>query len=293
MPVEQFVCSPIVLDSQVEDVINDGVTDLAPSQNAVADALALKQDQINNTTDVTVKSLKIMSSGSSWMGFQSPATSNNFFTLPDSYGSDGEFLKTDGAGNLVWGSPTVANGAIGDAQISSITTSKVTGLDGTLTSLTNSISPSKKLEVSGGVKVTGDLVATNCLGIDNVKSSLWTNTTTFATYQTLASKTLTLPYSTNLSISGHGHGIVGGTGTDSMDVTIFVNGAVLNEQGTTGYGWGTAFVHSIYWVPVIATDSVTLPAGTHTIDIRYRSRNGSTLVTFSGVKLMIEKHGCN
>ena len=141
LAVEQFVCSPIVLDSQVEDAINDGVTDLAPSQNAVADALALKQDQINNTTDVTVKSLKIMSSGSSWMGFQSPATSNNlFFTLPDSYGNNGEFLKTDGAGNLVWGSPTVANGTIGDAQISSITTSKVTGLDGTLTSLTNSVS---------------------------------------------------------------------------------------------------------------------------------------------------------
>ncbi len=89
--------------ASVADTINDAETDKAPSQNAVFDALALKQNTINASSDVVMKSLKLMTDGTTWMGIKAPATSGNlFFTLPAGDGTVGQVLKTDGAGNLGW-----------------------------------------------------------------------------------------------------------------------------------------------------------------------------------------------
>ncbi len=107
--MQTFVCSPIILnDSAVQsavvaDAINDKETEKAPSQNAVFDALAGKQDTIDQSTDLTVKSLKIQTDGSTWMGLVAPATSSNIsFTLPGVDGQINQVLKTDGSGNLGW-----------------------------------------------------------------------------------------------------------------------------------------------------------------------------------------------
>ncbi len=107
--MQTFVCAPIVLsDSAVQsavvvDAIIDNETEKAPSQNAVFDALAGKQNTIDQSTDLTVKSLKIQTDGSTWMGLVAPTSSSNkFFMLPANDGSSNQVLKTDGAGNLGW-----------------------------------------------------------------------------------------------------------------------------------------------------------------------------------------------
>ena len=107
--MQTFVCSPIVLSDTavqsavVADAINDNETEKAPSQNAVFDALAGKQNTIDQSTDLTVKSLKIQTDGSTWMGLVAPATSSNIsFTLPGVDGQINQVLKTDGSGNLGW-----------------------------------------------------------------------------------------------------------------------------------------------------------------------------------------------
>jgi len=141
----------ISVDSSLRcfDIVKDAIVatedKLAPSQKAVSLALDLKQDEIQVTTNLELKSVTLTNADSSWIGLQAPAGSTNFFyTLPGIPGATGQFLKTDGAGNLVWDSPSVgssniAAGSINDSHISSISTSKITGLDGQLTTINSNI----------------------------------------------------------------------------------------------------------------------------------------------------------
>ncbi len=134
--------------ASVDDAINDAETAKAPSQNAVFDALALKQNTINASSDVVMKSLKLMTDGTTWMGIKAPATAGNlFFTLPGSLGTNGQVLRTDGAGNLSWSTPStssadIVDGSIVDADIApgaNINQSKIAGLGTSLTNLDNRI----------------------------------------------------------------------------------------------------------------------------------------------------------
>lgn len=124
---EAFSCVDIVLNNDqidavitaaVEDLIVDGVTDVAPSQNAVHDALVLKQDKITTATDLRVKSLSVMLNDLIGVAIQpSPSTTGIIpFVLPPNTGTAGYVLKTDGNGNLSWGSPT-------EGSVTNITTS--------------------------------------------------------------------------------------------------------------------------------------------------------------------------
>lgn len=91
----------------VEDALNDNVTDVAPSQNKVFDALLEKQEKITNSTSVTMKSLRLTNDGSSWVDIKVPNLAGNYnFILPKEGGEDGQFLKTDASGNLTWGNVT-------------------------------------------------------------------------------------------------------------------------------------------------------------------------------------------
>jgi len=92
-------------DAVVSDVILDGVIDLAPSQNAVFDALATKEPNITPSSDILMRSLRL-SSGANWLGFQapSPLSGNVMWTLPLGDGASGDVLITDGGGNLRFGS---------------------------------------------------------------------------------------------------------------------------------------------------------------------------------------------
>jgi hypothetical protein len=57
--------------------------------------------------DLNVASELRLSSGSNWVGFQARSpTANQIWTLPDTDGTSGEVLGTDGAGNLDWVSPS-------------------------------------------------------------------------------------------------------------------------------------------------------------------------------------------
>ena len=151
---DSLVCADIVLSNTdiqtavVADAINDGETTKAPSQNAVFDALSGKQNTVDSSSDITMKSIKLMTDGSTWMGLKSPTSAGNlFFTLPGSWGTNGQVLRTDGAGNLIWSTPStssadIVDGSIVDADIASganIAQSKIAGLSTSLTNLDNRI----------------------------------------------------------------------------------------------------------------------------------------------------------
>ena len=110
----------------VADSITDSVTSVAPSQNAVFDALAAKQSSVTTSTDLNLNSIttnavnaitvnpgvstgeiklkELSVNGANYVGLKAPAsiTSDLTFTLPGSTGTNGQFLKTDGSGNLSW-----------------------------------------------------------------------------------------------------------------------------------------------------------------------------------------------
>ena len=76
-----------------------------------------------------------------YLGFKTPQAitgSSVTFTLPDGDGSAGQFLKTDGSGNLSFGTVSVSNAAsalTGNTLASGVTASSLTSV-GTLTSVT-------------------------------------------------------------------------------------------------------------------------------------------------------------
>ena len=110
---DSFICNDIVInstevdrvrDASVADAINDAETTVAPSQNAVFDALAGKQSTLTSSSDITLKYLKLMTDGAFWVGLKAPISTagNILFTLPSADGTTGQVLKTDGSGNLSW-----------------------------------------------------------------------------------------------------------------------------------------------------------------------------------------------
>ncbi|MEK6626205.1 MAG: hypothetical protein AABY86_14640, partial [Bdellovibrionota bacterium] len=127
----------------VADSIADAITNIAPSQNAVFDALALKADS-SALTNYVLKAGDTMSgslsgpgltminqgavvlkeltaNGTDGISIQSPASiaagSGYVMTLPATVGAAGQVLSTDGAGLLSWiavgGTGTVTNVATG------------------------------------------------------------------------------------------------------------------------------------------------------------------------------------
>ncbi|MFT6069318.1 MAG: hypothetical protein ACJAT2_002750 [Bacteriovoracaceae bacterium] len=108
--------------------LTNGQTTTAPSSDVVFDRLALKQDNLDNSSDLSINSLttdsqaalSLLSFGSSagqtgefrfydlndsnYVAFKSPDTvaSNIIWTLPPSDGSSGQILSTNGSGVLSW-----------------------------------------------------------------------------------------------------------------------------------------------------------------------------------------------
>lgn len=132
----------------VKDAIVGTEESIAPSQKAVFDALATKQDKILNTSDITMQSLRLTDDGTSWVGLKAPTTAGNFyFTLPAETGTIGQVLRTDGSGKLSWvtpsaGSSEIIDGSIVNADISlgaNIDQSKIAGLPEALLGIQSSI----------------------------------------------------------------------------------------------------------------------------------------------------------
>lgn len=116
----------------VENALNNGTTDKAPSQDAVFDALAGKQATITAATDLTAGSFtsstqggvslapfgtnpgetgelrlkELAATGTNFVGFKAPddITASKIWTLPAADGSGGQVLSTNGSGVLSWAS---------------------------------------------------------------------------------------------------------------------------------------------------------------------------------------------
>ncbi|POB14830.1 hypothetical protein [Halobacteriovorax sp. DA5] len=114
--------------------ITNGQTTTAPSSDDVSDALALKQDQITGSTDLSVNSItssaqgginvapfgtgvgqtgefrfyELTANGSNYVGFKSPdaLAASLIWTMPAADGSSGQVLSTDGSGVLSWVTPS-------------------------------------------------------------------------------------------------------------------------------------------------------------------------------------------
>ncbi len=146
----------ILLTDSLEcfDLVNDDIdetkTNLAPSQKAVADALALKQDTIES-------SLKLTHTDSSWVALEAPPGGGNIsYTLP-LMGTNGQVLKLGSSGNLIWGDTgvngsdiaanSITNSHVADGALSK---SKISGLDSDLASMDTRITNLKTDDVAEG-----------------------------------------------------------------------------------------------------------------------------------------------
>lgn len=168
----------------VNDAIVNGETNKAASQNAVFDALALKQNTIDNSTELMMNSLRVTNDGSTWMGLKAPSAAGNlYFTLPGGVGLSGQMLITDGAGNLSWVTPTanstsIVDGSIVDADIATganIAQSKIAGLDTSLTNLQNSISGLTTDNVAEGTRLyfaKDKVLGTDLLGLNTTNGPI-------------------------------------------------------------------------------------------------------------------------
>jgi hypothetical protein len=121
--------------------------------------------------------MELAANGTNYVGFKSPdaMSANKIWVLPTGDGTSGQYLKTDGAGNLSWG--TDAN----------TTYSAGTGINVTGTTITNT-SPDQTVTLTGGgttsitgaypnftITSTGGSTYTAGTGI-NITGSVITNT---------------------------------------------------------------------------------------------------------------------
>ncbi len=281
---DAFVCADIVISpadmrsATVADEINDAETVMAPSQNAVFDALADKQNIIDASSDITMKYLKLMTDGAFWVGFKAPISTagNVLFTLPSTQGTSGQVLKTDGAGNLSWitvstDSSSISDGSIVDADISTtadIDQSKILNLTTDLAGKENTIAagvagqywaPNKTWQT-----LSTDVVSegTNKYFTDTLARAAISGTTPLSYNSTTGVMSLsTIPTS------------LGGTGLTSPGTS----GNILQSNGTS---W-------VSWTPNYLTAVPNLDASKITTGVLPVARGGTNTSTLTGNRIMV------
>ncbi len=217
----------------VADSIADSVTTVAPSQNAVFDALATKQASVTTSTDLNLNSIttnavnaitvnpgvstgeiklkELSVNGTNYVGLKAPGsiTSDLTLTLPGSTGTNGQFLKTDGSGNLSW------------ADQASVPVSSVNALTGAVTLTTTNIAEGTNLyytEARAKAAAVGDVI-TDAI-TDKAPSQN-------AVFDALALK----------SSASHNHSGVyepAGLSTDVVTTTKILNDAVTSAKIASG-----------------------------------------------------------
>ncbi|MCM2351478.1 MAG: hypothetical protein NDI69_15755 [Bacteriovoracaceae bacterium] len=168
----------------VDDAIVDGETSKAPSQNAVFDALALKQNTIDNNSELMMKSVRVTNDGSTWVGIKAPnAAGNLYFTLPAGAGVNGQVLKTDGVGNLSWVTPSTTSSSIVDGSIvdvdiavgAEIAQSKIAGLPTSLLNLDSRITNLTTDDIAEGSRLyftEARALGSNLTGLDATNGAI-------------------------------------------------------------------------------------------------------------------------
>lgn len=93
-------------------VLDNTYTTILSDEDLVFDPNGAGEVKING--NIQVNNIGLMKFGdadnSNWTALRgaSTVTSNLTFTLPDSYGTNGQLLQTNGAGGLTWGSPGIS-----------------------------------------------------------------------------------------------------------------------------------------------------------------------------------------
>lgn len=196
-----FTCSNIAADMIADEMLEP------PTQNAVFDALLEKEDKLDEESELTIKKLEtyandgvtlfpfdtiekstgelrfkeLEANGENYVALKAPdALLNNVvWTLPESDGSAGQILITDGSGNLSFvdadsnvDSDKIEDGSITNDDISpsaGIEMTKIAGLDGALND--------KQDKITNPVTGTGiNNYVSVWSGVNSIRESLVTET---------------------------------------------------------------------------------------------------------------------
>eukprot|EP00930_Biecheleria_cincta_P067071 TRINITY_DN5344_c0_g2_i1.p1 TRINITY_DN5344_c0_g2~~TRINITY_DN5344_c0_g2_i1.p1 ORF type:complete len:5220 (+),score=634.47 TRINITY_DN5344_c0_g2_i1:1608-17267(+) len=108
------------------------------------------------------------------------------------------------------------------------------------------------------------------------------------TYTVLLTRQITLTSESVVILTGHGHGRVTSSST-CLDAVISVNGQNPNpHEENADFQYGGGFTHSEDWSPHVMHAATTLAAGTHTIELKVRSRGGHGASFYRAPVLTIE-----
>ena len=190
--------------------------------------LAIDQIIIGNnaTTGGTVKLNEGTNNGTNFIGLKAPnaVTSTTTFTLPDGDGSSGQFLKTDGSGNLDFATVNQFINLAGDTGTDTYNTAETLTFDGgsgiatTVTDNQISIAASgvTNANLSGSAGITNANLANSTITLGSSTLTLGATTTDVAGLTSLVIDSITINGSTmstsasntDITLSPHGTGTV-------------------------------------------------------------------------------------
>jgi len=188
----------------------------------------------------TLKLNEGTNNGTNFIGLKAPnaVTADTTFTLPDGDGSNGQFLKTDGSGNLTFGT-----------VVSTLSLAADTGSS-------DSVSTGETITFTGGTGID-TTVSDNEISFE-IDSTVATLTGT----QTLTNKTLTSPTITGTgAIAGTFTGNITGDVTGNADTATALASAV-NIAGQSFDGNGSITIAS---TDLSNTSAITLNTATQTL----------------------------
>ena len=213
-------------------------------------------------------------SGSKTLRFQpsnTASTSTQTYTFPGNYGTPGQFLSTDGSGNLTW-----STGGGGGGGSTSYATFTFTG-DGSTTTFNTSLS---------WITVNNTLVLLN--GITQRPTTDYTVSTTNIVFVTAPANNVNIQIR---ALAGGGSGdVVGPASATDSQIVLFdgASGEVVKAASTTGILKATSGVLSSatagtdYQAPITLTTTGTSGAATfvgNTLNIPQYSGGGGSGVT--------------
>ncbi len=138
----------------------------------------------------------------------------------------------------------------------------------------NNNTPTAKLDVTGDARISSSFSAPSSVRTYYDRAAAWTNTSTSDTFITVITRSLTLAAPTYVTVFGYGHGYPT-SASYPLDVVVFFDG-VMFDATNDNFGWGTAISHNTNnWIPITAVASTLLPAGSHTIDLKFHCRDCS------------------
>ena len=211
------------------DMLDHVAGTLTGSSALIADSnLAIDQAIVGNSATVggTVKLNEGTNNGSNFIGLKAPnaVTTTTTFTLPDGDGSAGQFLKTDGSGNLDFATVNQFINLAGDSGTDTYNTAETLtfagtgGLVQTVTDNTVTVSATglTNSNLSGSAGITNANLANPTLTLGSTTLTLGATTTDVAGLTSLVIDSITINGSTmstsasntDITFSPHGTGTV-------------------------------------------------------------------------------------